>query len=214
MGLCGFSAQEAIYIKKAVKQIEANNIWYSQKSLSEEEILGQHFPFCDIFMLNAQGVKTPWEQLVLHIRKFGPQAYLILVSDTEKTAVQGYKYDIKNCLMKPLNPLHMAEEIKRFLNCRTFPDMQYIWLQRKKGILKIYTRLLRFIESDGHLLLLHYDKHVIEYNRRETLNGFMKMLPENQFFRCNNSYKEEIPLSRNRKKELVESRSMPPFVSE
>lgn len=115
-------------------------------------------------------------------------------------------------------------ELKNLLTDEQILNRPYVWASNQKATYKLYLYKLRYIETCNRQLIFHYENEKI--NIIDKLSDFENRLSEFHFFRCNNSYLvnidyidriekdlnryvillitgERIPLSRNKKKELI-----------
>lgn len=192
---------------------------------TNSNLLRNYRPIFDIVLLNVDFKDPDDHEIVAAFRRIDPRVHLVLMSHSSKVFSTGYKYEANNCWQKPVRYTYVFNEIKRMLKCEHLLSEPYLLFSEQKGIHKMYYRKLRYIETGNRQLVFHYDGELLTHIG--TLLDCEKELSPTIFFRCNNSYLvnifyvedilpdshrykirlitgEEIPLSRNKKKELVE----------
>ncbi len=226
VGLIGFLGYEANQMRQYIKFAMQKQPVHFFTFEDMEEISKKYCPYYDIIFLDAQSLASTWEPIMQMIRDRDDPVYAVLVSSSLNIANKGYKYNVKSHLLKPLTLLDIVNEIEKYKDGVDSQDLPFLWLTTKKGRIKLYFHKLRYIQADDHLMLIHYDKEVIKYRRKQTLANFMEILPTSQFFLCYRSYivnltyieeifpegsrygirlktGEQLPLSRNLNKALL-----------
>ena len=61
-----------------------------------------------------------------------------------------------------------------------------LWLSTKRGHHRLYYSRCHYIETDNRHLIFHFENENIRMTGK--LSEILKKLPQNLFFRCNNSY--------------------------
>ncbi len=152
---------------------------------------------------------------------------VIFVTGKTKYAFKAFDYDAVDYLRKPiskerfLNAVHKAITNYKLKNEEGFEDEDFIFVKSNLKKRKVFLNELRFIEALGD-----YVKLVTEHESLvvlSTMKAFQALLPEDRFLRIHKSYivnldkvqrynsktieleKEKLPLSRNRKSDLVEA---------
>lgn len=192
---------------------------------TESNFLRNYRPVFDIFLLNIDFMILYEHEILTAFRKIDPKVHLVLMSHSHKVFSIGYKFEANNCWQKPVRYTYVFNEIKKMLNCDHLLSEPYLLFSEQKSIHKMYYRKLRYVETGGRQLIFHYDGELLTH--LGTLLDFERELCPKTFFRCNNSYLvninyvedilpdshryrirlitgEEIPLSRNKKKGLIE----------
>lgn len=153
---------------------------------------------------------------------------IIFVTGKTKYAFKAFNYDAVDYLRKPiskerfLNAVHKAITNYRLKNDDGFDDEDFIFVKSNLKKRKVFLNELRYIEALGDYvkLVTEHDELVV----LSTMKAFEKLLPENRFLRIHKSYiinldkvekynskfieledDEQLPLSRNRKTQLVEA---------
>ena len=158
---------------------------------------------------------------------FTNKPQIIFVTGKTKYAFKAFDYDAVDYLRKPiskerfLNAVHKAIVNYKMKNEEGFDDEDFIFVKSNLKKRKVFLNELRYIEALGD-----YVKLVTEHDALvvlSTMKAFENLLPKERFLRIHKSYivnldkvekynskvieldKEQLPLSRNRKAELVEA---------
>ncbi len=152
---------------------------------------------------------------------------VIFVTGKTKYAFKAFDYDAVDYLRKPiskerfLNAVHKAITNYKLKNEEGFDDEDFIFVKSNLKKRKVFLNELKYIEALGDYvkLVTDYDSLVV----LSTMKAFQSLLPEERFLRIHKSYivnldkvqrynsktieleKEKLPLSRNRKADLVEA---------
>ena len=152
---------------------------------------------------------------------------IIFVTGKTKYAFKAFDYDAIDYLRKPiskerfLNAVHNAVTNYKLKNEEGFDEEDFIFVKSNLKKRKVFLNELRYIEALGD-----YVKMVTEHDSLvvlSTMKAFEALLPKDRFLRIHKSYivnldkvirynskvieleKEELPLSRNRKTDLVQA---------
>ena len=152
---------------------------------------------------------------------------VIFVTGKTKYAFKAFDYDAVDYLRKPiakdrfLNAVHKAITNYKLKHEEGFDDEDFIFVKSNLKKRKVFLNELRYIEALGD-----YVKLVTEHESLvvlSTMKAFQALLPKERFLRIHKSYivnldkvqrynsktieleKDQLPLSRNRKSDLVEA---------
>lgn len=152
---------------------------------------------------------------------------IIFVTGKTKYAFKAFDYDAVDYLRKPiskdrfLNAVHKAISIFKMKNEDGFDDEDFIFVKSNLKKRKVFLNELKYIEALGDYvkLVTENDSLVV----LSTMKAFEALLPEDRFLRIHKSYivnldkverynskvielgNQQLPLSRNRKTQLVEA---------
>ncbi len=152
---------------------------------------------------------------------------VIFITGKTKYAFKAFDYDAVDYLRKPiskerfLNAVHKAITNFKLKNEDDFDEGEFIFVKSNLKKRKVFLNDLRYIEALGD-----YVKLVTEHDALvvlSTMKAFEALLPSDRFLRIHKSYivniekverynskvieldNEQLPLSRNRKADLVEA---------
>ena len=152
---------------------------------------------------------------------------IIFVTGKTKYAFKAFDYDAVDYLRKPiskerfLNAVHKAVSNFKMKNEEGFDDEDFIFVKSNLKKRKVFLNELKYIEALGDYvkLVTENDSLVV----LSTMKAFEALLPEDRFLRIHKSYivnldkverynskvieleNQQLPLSRNRKTQLVEA---------
>ena len=152
---------------------------------------------------------------------------IIFVTGKTKYAFKAFDYDAVDYLRKPiskdrfLNAVHKAVNNYKLKNDDGFDDEDFIFVKSNLKKRKVFLNELKYIEALGDYvkLVTQNDSLVV----LSTMKAFEALLPEDRFLRIHKSYivnldkverynskvieleNQQLPLSRNRKTQLVEA---------
>ncbi|MGY8885851.1 MAG: LytR/AlgR family response regulator transcription factor [Flavobacteriales bacterium] len=195
---------------------EYNNAIEAKMGLAESEI---DLIFLDIEMPILSGFD------LLDGLTVKPQ--VIFVTGKTKYAFKAFDYDAVDYLRKPiskerfLNAVHKAITNYKLKNDEGYDEEDFIFVKSNLKKRKVFLNELRYIEALGDYvkLVTEHDAFVV----LSTMKAFEALLPSERFLRIHKSYivnldkverynskvieldKEQLPLSRNRKADLVEA---------
>ncbi|MDC1325329.1 LytTR family DNA-binding domain-containing protein [Ulvibacter sp.] len=195
---------------------EYNNAIEAKMGLAEAEI---DLIFLDIEMPILSGFD------LLDGLTVKPQ--VIFVTGKTKYAFKAFDYDAVDYLRKPiskerfLNAVHKAITNYKLKNDEGYDEEDFIFVKSNLKKRKVFLNELRYIEALGDYvkLVTEHDAFVV----LSTMKAFEALLPSERFLRIHKSYivnldkverynskvieldKEQLPLSRNRKADLVEA---------
>ena len=152
---------------------------------------------------------------------------VIFVTGKTKYAFKAFDYDAVDYLRKPiskerfLNAVHKAITNYKLKNDEGYDEEDFIFVKSNLKKRKVFLNELRYIEALGDYvkLVTEHDAFVV----LSTMKAFEALLPSERFLRIHKSYivnldkverynskvieldKEQLPLSRNRKADLIEA---------
>lgn len=173
--------------------------------------------FLDVKMPKLDGIET-----AKRIRAMDSNVVIIFITSLIKHVFAGYNVNASNYLIKPLDYRRFRLEMDRAVTRAAEIKDGYISVKNDDGFFKIYLSALKYIET--------YDRNTLIHTRKEKVISYKKMqehekdLSPYSFVRCHNSYivnleyidkitgyeitlmtGETIPISKQKKKELMQS---------
>ena len=173
--------------------------------------------FLDIQMKHLDGLAA-----ARAIRACDSEVVLIFVTTMAQYAINGYEVDAFDYILKPLS--YPQFEIRMNKAAREVEKKKvhsYVFLKKYSDTVRLSTDDILYIEVVGHTL--RYVTAEETYEKRETIGEAEKALSGLPFARCSLSYLvnlkridrvskdsvyvggHELPISRNRKKEFLQS---------
>lgn len=172
--------------------------------------------FLDIRMNQMDGLKTA-EQ----IRRTDEKVGIIFLTSIAQYAVEGYRYQALNYIIKPIRYARLKSEMDRWLKKYRLNSSPFLLVTNDTGRFKIFLKSLRYIETFNRNLLLHTENaDLVSY---KSMKAIEQELNGQGFVRCHTSYivnlmyvkgvkklevslitGELIPVSQPKRKEFME----------
>ena len=139
------------------------------------------FILMDIDMPHLNGLQT-----ATYLRKKDGKIAIIFVTRFAKYAINGYEVDAMDYVLKPLSYNIFKLKIQRAVKSCRFERRQTVILSTSEGVVKIELNMLDYIEIISHKITIHTQHG--NYNSYGTLGAIEKVLPPDQFSKCNRCY--------------------------
>ena len=172
--------------------------------------------FLDVDMPDINGFQTARK-----IRERDESVILIFLTNLAQYALEGYKYDATDYIIKPLKYHTFALKMQKIIkHCQTHKQTS-IFVNTKNAEIRLATDSIYYVEIHLHEILYHTENG--NYSGYGTLKKVEELLPQDEFYRCNNCYivnlkyvtqindstvivqGEELDVSRPRRKGFVEA---------
>lgn len=135
----------------------------------------------DIDLPNMDGMKA-----VQHLRETKSDAMVIFVTSLAQYAIEGYKVNAFDFVVKPVQYYNFALTLKRALKSLLVQNEKSIIINNKSFMQKIDISNLKYIEVINHNLVFHTVNNNIEI--RGTLSTYVHQLKDYDFVLCNRCY--------------------------
>lgn len=135
----------------------------------------------DIDLPNMDGMKA-----VQHLRETKSDTMVIFVTSLAQYALEGYKVNAFDFVVKPVQYYNFALTLKRALKSLLVQSEKSIIINNKSFMQKIDISNLKYIEVINHNLVFHTVNNNIEI--RGTLSTYVHQLKDYDFVLCNRCY--------------------------
>ena len=135
----------------------------------------------DIDLPNMDGMNA-----VQHLRETKSDAMVIFVTSLAQYAIEGYKVNAFDFVVKPVQYYNFALTLKRALKSLLVQSEKSIIINNKSFMQKIDISNLKYIEVINHNLVFHTVNNNIEI--RGTLSTYVHQLKDYDFVLCNRCY--------------------------
>lgn len=169
--------------------------------------------FLDIQMPEMNGMTCAQE-----IRRRDDSVILIFITSMVQYAVQGYRVEAMDYLVKPVTPALLAHSLRRAL--KHLNKRQNLTIRSTDGLHSLNSDELLYVEAVNHRIILHTsDEHIY---CAQTMASIEAQLQGCGFFRCHQGYLvnmrqvqhidgndlfiagQAIPISKYRRKEFMQ----------
>lgn len=174
----------------------------------------------DIILLDIQMKMMDGMETAKKIRILDENVILIFITNMAQYAIQGYEVGALDYVLKPISYFAFSQELEKALKRLRAQNNHYLTVTQEKGLLRLQTSRVSYLESEGHNITVHADSG--QYTFRGTMKEMEKKLSAEGFARCNSGYLvnlryveevrqntvvvagDELQISRPRKKTFME----------
>lgn len=120
------------------------------------------------------------------IRNLDSEVVIIFITNMPQYAMEGYKVDALDYVLKPVSYYAFSQRIDRALSRMERRKKKYLTIAIKGGLKKLDISLITYIEVQDHELVYHTKEE--EFKTKGSLSYIEKELKDMGFFRCNKCY--------------------------
>lgn len=132
-------------------------------------------------MAAMDGLKT-----AAAIRKIDSNVSIIFLTSMAQYALEGYKYNAANFVIKPLKYVRLKDELDKWRKHYRQEDTAFILITNDSGKYKVFLKNLRYVETFGRNLMVHTDsENIVAYRKMKDLET---KLPADAFVRCHSGF--------------------------
>lgn len=186
-----------------------------------EDIVSEYKGEFDIILMDVEMRFMDGMTAAEKIRELDTEVIIIFITNMPQYAIQGYKVDALDYVLKPVSYFAFTQRIERALSRLPQKKTNFLMIGGRNGVAKLDVSTIYYIEVQNHELIYHTTKG------NYSMNGSMKevegSLDKNQFFRCHRCYlinleyvdwfqgsdvqvhSEIIQVSRSRKKAFMDA---------
>ncbi len=186
-----------------------------------DELLEQYHSNFDIILLDVEMQFMDGMTAAEEIRKVDQEVTLVFITNMPQYAIQGYRVDALDYILKPISYYAFSQSIKRAIGRRLKSDKKYLRFKIKGGEQKLAVEEIRFIEVIGHDMIIHALSG--EIMTKGTIREMEENLREDDFFLCNKGFlvnlsyvdgirgndiligTDTVPVSRAKKKSFMDA---------
>ena len=151
-----------------------------------EDIVTDYSAEFDIILMDVEMTFMDGMTTAERIREKDNEVVIIFITNMPQYAIQGYKVDALDYVLKPISYFAFSQRIDRALTRVKKKEATYITVAQKGGKKKLNVDKICYVEVRDHDLIYHSTKGDIVTNSsmkeaEDTLGG-------TKFFRCNRCY--------------------------
>ena len=120
------------------------------------------------------------------IRELDKDVEIIFITNAPQYAIQGYKVNALDYMLKPISWFSFSESMGRALSRVKTSAREYITISLKGGKQKLDVSKICYVEVQDHLLIYHTTEG--EYSTKGTMKDADSQFDPVKFFRCNRCY--------------------------
>ena len=155
-----------------------------------EDIVTEYRADYDIILMDVEMKFMDGMSAAEEIRKMDTEVVIIFITNMPQYAIQGYRVDALDYVLKPVSYFAFTQRIDRALTRLKKREKKYLTIAVKGGMMKLDLSEICYVEVQDHDLIYHtvaqdYRTKGTMRDAEESLADGMK---EERFFRCNRCY--------------------------
>lgn len=221
IGICDGDTAVRVMLSNYIKRYrEETGLCVQVLSYDTGEKLIRHYPFeMDLIFLEIPFAKMNGIEIARRIREVDPNVSIVFLTTLLNHVLEAYEVRAHNYLIKPLRYARFLQEVEQ---ARTRRGQNRFFIEtNSNGVYKIYTKSIRYIETEEHNTRIHTETDSILSYRR--MKEHEQGLFEPYFVRCHTGFivnlfffekleqsdlmlisGERIPVSRQRRAKVLE----------
>lgn len=175
----------------------------------------------DIILMDIQMPLMDGMSAAEEIRKIDSEVVIIFITNMAQYAIRGYAVDALDYVLKPISYFSFSQRLNRAIERMKKRESNFITINLKGGVRRLDISDIYYVESQRHKLVFYAKEgKLISIGTMKELENELANFP---FFRGHKGYLinlehvdgvndscaivngEEIPVSRNRRKDFMES---------
>ncbi|CUX45888.1 LytR/AlgR family response regulator transcription factor [Clostridium sp. C105KSO13] len=151
-----------------------------------EDIVTDYTADFDIILMDIEMTFMDGMTAAKNIRHKDEEVIIIFITNMPQYAIEGYKVDALDYVLKPLSYFAFTQRIDRALTRLKRREKKYITIPVKGGRVKLDTSRIMFVEVADHDLI--YQTVDGEYMTKGTMKDTQESLDVGNFYRCSRCY--------------------------
>lgn len=182
--------------------------------------IGNYEPPCDVVLMDIEMPNVDGMKAAEMLRKVDTKVNLVFVTNMAKYAIRGYEVEAIGFIVKPVNYYALALLFDKVVQRKQADQEDQVLIPVDGGRKRVALSDIYYIEVIDHLLIYHTAEGALMSAGK--LAELEKSLGQRQFFRCQKSFLinlkyvteiksqfvlvhgNEIPVGRNKRKELID----------
>ena len=151
-----------------------------------EDIVTDYSAEFDIILMDVEMTFMDGMTTAERIREKDNEVVIIFITNMPQYAIQGYKVDALDYVLKPISYFAFSQRIDRALTRAKKKEATYITVAQKGGKKKLNVDKICYVEVRDHDLIYHSTKGDIV--TKSSMKEAEDTLGGTKFFRCNRCY--------------------------
>lgn len=151
-----------------------------------EDIVTDYSADFDIILMDIEMQFLNGMSAAEQIRKMDSEVIIIFITNMPQYAIQGYRVDALDYVLKPLSYFAFSQRIDRALSRISRKGSRFVVIPQKGGRQKIDVSLLCYVEVRDHDLIYHTVDG--DFITKGTMKDAQDALTHEKFFRCSRCY--------------------------
>lgn len=151
-----------------------------------EDIVTDYSAEFDIILMDVEMMFMDGMTTAERIREKDNEVVIIFITNMPQYAIQGYKVDALDYVLKPISYFAFSQRIDRALTRVKKKEATYITIAQKGGKKKLNVDKICYVEVRDHDLIYHSTKGDIV--TKSSMKEAEDTLGGTKFFRCNRCY--------------------------
>ncbi|HBN12353.1 MAG TPA: DNA-binding response regulator [Clostridiales bacterium] len=164
------------YIRENQKKLVCTRFYDAETFLDSQEAFDM--VFMDIMLPHQTGMEAAFK-----LRKKDSNIVIIFVTTMAQFALQGYEVNALDYILKPVSYERFTLKMRRAVEIIKSNNTQYFVVNDPKGVVKISSSDVYYIDVSGHKLTWHTVNG--DYSEYGSLSDLETMLKPLNFMRCN-----------------------------
>lgn len=150
------------------------------------ELVNGYDPSIDLVFLDIQMNRMDGLAAAERIRQMDGEVAIIFLTTLTRYALEGYKYQATNYIIKPMKYARLKAEMDRWMQRRPAKESPSLVVVNDSGRYRVLLKELKYVETFNRNLLLHTEKESILCYR--SMKEMERELAGSFFVRCHTSY--------------------------
>ena len=175
-------------LKKCLNRYEKENqMKFSVTEFQDgEDIVTDYTASYDLIILDIEMAFLNGMKAAEKIRELDTNVIIIFITNMPQYAIQGYKVNALDYMLKPISWFSFSESMGRALSRVKTSAREYITISLKGGKQKLDVSKICYVEVQDHLLIYHTTEG--NFVTKGTIRDAESQLDVKRFFRCNRCY--------------------------
>ena len=151
-----------------------------------DQIVNKYQSQYDIILMDVEMKFMDGMSAAEEIRKMDTEVVIIFITNMPQYAIQGYKVNALDYILKPISYFSFSESMVRALAKVKTPEKEYITIVLKGGKKKLDVARICYVEVQDHVLIYHTLDG--DFETKGTMRDTDNQFDPKKYFRCNRCY--------------------------